>query len=233
MRHRLKVLKISELRFSYPAADSSDGFRLHIPRLELATRDTLAITGPSGSGKTTLLNLIAGILQPASGTMELNGQNLAGLTDTQLRELRITWMGLVFQEFELLDYLNVRDNILLPYRISDALTLNADVHTRAEQLAEQVRIRDKLKRRPQNLSQGERQRVALCRALITQPKLILADEPTGNLDPANKGRAIDHLLHYVRDNDAALITVTHDHDLVDRFDRSLDFHRFLRDKAFA
>lgn len=217
------MLTINDLHFSYP----EDGFSLHIPALHVAAGETLAITGPSGSGKTTLLNLIAGILAPKAGTLQFDGTELRTLHDARLRELRITRMGLVFQEFELLEYLNVLDNMLLPYRISDALLLTDSVSQSAAHLADLVGIGGKLDRFPDKLSQGERQRVALCRALITNPKLILADEPTGNLDPANKGRALDFLFDYVRTNNAALITVTHDHQLISRFDRVIDFQEFL------
>ena len=217
------VLSISDIRFQYPV----DGFGLEVPALQVAAGESVAVIGPSGSGKTTLLNLIAGILKPASGRIVTAGADLASLDDDALRSLRVTRLGLVFQEFELLEYLNVRDNILLPYRISKALTLTEHVTEAALQLAERVGIGAKLGSYPERLSQGERQRVALCRALITNPGMILADEPTGNLDPANKGIALDFLFGYVRERTATLVTVTHDHQLVDRFDRVIDFQNFM------
>jgi putative ABC transport system ATP-binding protein len=158
---------------------------------------------------------------------------LASLDDKSLRNLRLTRLGLVFQEFELLQYLQVLDNILLPYRLGSSLKLNDDVRQTALRLAEQMGISAKLDSYPEKLSQGERQRVALCRALITQPELILADEPTGNLDPANKGVAMDFLFDYVREHDAALVTVTHDHQLVERFDRVIDFQDFMASQVVA
>jgi putative ABC transport system ATP-binding protein len=217
------MLTISDIRFQYPVG----AFRLEVPELRVAAGESLAIIGPSGSGKTTLLNLIAGILKPESGRIVTAGVELASLDDTELRNLRLTRLGLVFQEFELLEYLDVRDNILLPYRIGRALGLTKRVREAAALLAERVGIGGKLDSYPERLSQGERQRVALCRALITSPGMILADEPTGNLDPANKGIALDFLFDYVRENNAALVTVTHDHQLVERFDRVLDFQAFL------
>jgi putative ABC transport system ATP-binding protein len=217
------MLSISNIRFQYPVG----AFRLEVPELQVVAGEALAVIGPSGSGKTTLLNLIAGILKPASGRIATAGAELASLDDTQLRDLRLTRLGLVFQEFELLEYLDVLNNILLPFRLSRALVLTKNVRETAALLAERVGIGDKLASYPERLSQGERQRVALCRALITSPGMILADEPTGNLDPANKGIALDFLFDYVRENNAALVTVTHDHQLVERFDRVLDFQAFL------
>ena len=126
----------------------------------------------------------------------------------------------------MLEYLTVRDNILLPYRINGSLPLEQSVRKRADRLAQQVGIADKLDRLANLLSQGEKQRVAVCRALIAEPDLLLADEPTGNLDPANKGRVLDILVDFAEAAEATLVTVTHDYDLLDRFDRVIDFKDF-------
>ena len=117
--------------------------------------------------------------------------------------------------------------MLLPYRINSSLKLTDDVRQRAADLLESVGIGDMLDRYPDQLSQGERQRVAVCRALLVKPSLLLADEPTGTLDPANKGRVLDILIDYAAANDATLVTVTHDRDLLDRFARVIDFREFL------
>ena len=169
---------------------------------------------------------MAGIVAPSRGSIELGGVDVPALPDKRRRVLRITKIGLVFQEFELLEYLSVLDNILLPYRINAALALDAAARRRAGQLAGEVGIADKLRRYPRQLSQGERQRVAVCRAVLPQPTLLLADEPTGNLDPANKGKVLDILFDYAARTDTTLITVTHDHDLLERFDRVVDFKEF-------
>ena len=134
----------------------------------------------------------------------------------------------MFQDFELLDYLNVVDNILHPYRITGALNLDKEVKKRAKALSEEMGIGDKLKRNANDLSQGEKQRTAICRALLPQPKLILADEATGNLDPMNKKRILDLLFRSVEDHDTTLLAVTHDHELLPRFDRVVDFQDFQR-----
>jgi len=216
------MIEVRDLQFSYGEGD----FSLQIPRLEVAGGETVAIVGPSGSGKTTLLNLIAGIATPQSGEVVTNGQTMSGLHDAARRDIRIAGIGLVFQEFELLEYLNVFDNILLPYRINRTLALNVAIRERAEALAKRVGIADKLSRHADQLSQGERQRVAVIRALVVQPPLLLADEPTGNLDPLNKDRVLDILFQYVEQHAATLITVTHDHDILDRFQRVIDFKDF-------
>ena len=132
----------------------------------------------------------------------------------------------MFQDFELLDYLNVLDNILHPYRITGALMLVKDVRARALMLAEAMGIGDKLKRFANDLSQGERQRAAICRALLPHPKVILADEATGNLDPSNKTRILDLLFRSVEEHGTTLLAVTHDHELLKRFDRVVDFQDF-------
>ena len=163
--------------------------------------------------------------------VETAGIEVTGLSDRARRDFRIANLGLVFQEFELLEYLNVLDNVLLPYRINASLRLDRGVRERAAELARQVGIADKLRRYPQQLSQGERQRVAVCRALLPQPELLLADEPTGNLDPTNKGRVLDSLFEYVERRQATLVVVTHEHDMLERFDRVVDFETFHRDGA--
>jgi putative ABC transport system ATP-binding protein len=216
------MIKLSDVSFRYPEGD----FSLRVPALEIAPRESVALVGPSGSGKSTLLHIIAGIVGVQSGRVQSCGVDLSTLGNAARREFRIRSVGLVFQEFELLEYLSVLDNILLPYRIHPALRLSRDVRDRAAQLAEQVGIGDKLKRFATRLSQGEKQRVAVCRALIAEPVLLLADEPTGNLDPANTARVMDSLFSAAASQGATLVTVTHEHDLLERFDRVVDFGAF-------
>lgn len=211
-------IHVRDLDFSYGDAD----FALRVDDLAVESGTTLAVIGASGSGKTTLLHLLAGIVVPGAGSIRLGDTEVTGLSDAKRRAFRIRNLGLVFQEFELLEYLNVLDNILLPYRINPALRLNREVRRRARELARQVEIDDKLNRYVRRLSQGERQRVSVCRSLLTNPRLVLADEPTGNLDPANTRRVLDILFDYTREAGASLVVVTHDHELLDRFDRVVD-----------
>ncbi|WP_225312636.1 ABC transporter ATP-binding protein [Pseudotamlana haliotis] len=176
-----------------------------------------AIIGPSGCGKTTFINLISGILKPDSGVISVDDITLSDFNKTERQDFRIVSMGLIFQEFELLDYLSVFENILLPYRINSLLSLDKKVKERAKILAERVGLGDKITRYPKQLSQGERQRVAICRALIAEPKVLLCDEPTANLDPVNRDNIIDILTSYCQDKQTTLVVVTHDHEILPRF----------------
>ena len=204
----------------------SGEFQLDISEFTVARGEKIAVLGPSGSGKTTLLNLIAGIITPIDGVIQVGECKVDELSDAGRRDFRITSIGFVFQDFELLDYLTVFDNILHPYRISRALSLDSGVKKRTAALADEMGIADKLKRMANDLSQGEKQRAAICRALITRPKVILADEATGNLDPDNKERILDLLFRAVEEHEATLLAVTHDYELLKRFDRIVDFKDF-------
>jgi ABC-type lipoprotein export system ATPase subunit len=216
------MIRIDSLGFTYPGAE----FFLRIPELHVAPGEKVAVIGPSGSGKTTLLNLIAGILVPQHGRVDCAGIKVSALGDRERRDFRISKIGFVFQGFELLDYLDVLDNILHPYRITSALRLTSEVRERAAELAQQMDIGDKLHRRVDHLSQGEKQRVAISRALLPSPRLVLADEATGNLDPRNKGHILDLLFQSVEAHGATLLAVTHDHELLPHFDRVVDFSDF-------
>ena len=216
------MIRLTDLEFRYREGE----FALRIPELAVGRGERVAVIGPSGSGKTTLLHLIAGIATPADGRVETGGVDVTALDDAARRDFRIHRIGLVFQEFELLEYLSVLDNVLLPYRINPSLRLDAGVRRRATALAERVGIGDKLDRLATRLSHGEKQRAAVCRALVTEPELVLADEPTGNLDPGNKGRVLDILFDDADERGTTLLTVTHDRDLLDRFGRVIDFKSF-------
>jgi len=216
------MINITHLNFKYP--DSN--FKLLIDRFEVKEGERVAVIGPSGSGKTTLLNLISGILPTVNGDVRVGDFELKKLNDNQRRNYRISHIGFIFQDFELLDYLTVMDNIIHPYRITKALKLDSMVKKRAADLADQMGIGDKLKRKPAALSQGEQQRVAICRALLPKPKLLLADEATGNLDPENKTKILDLLFKSVAMENATLLAVTHDHELLPKFDRVIDFKEF-------
>ncbi len=216
------MIELEDLEFHYAEGD----FRLRIRELTVERGSKVAVVGPSGSGTPTFLHLVAGITVPRAGRVVTSGVEVTALDDAARRAFRIRNIGLVFQEFELLEYLNVLDNILLPYRIDPVLRLDSGVRERAARLAERVGIGDKLGRCANQLSQGERQRVAVCRALLVEPELLLADEPTGNLDPANKGRVLDILVDHAEESGATLVLVTHDRDLLGRFQRVIDFREF-------
>ena len=216
------MIELRDLRFAY----GDGGFELKVERLSITKGQRVGWIGPSGSGKTTLLHLVAGILSPAAGRVDTCGKELTALQDAARRDFRISNVGLVFQDFALLDYLSVLDNILLPYRINRSLRLEGIVCDRAQQLAEDVGLGEMLTRRPAKLSQGERQRVAVCRALVMNPQLLLADEPTSNLDPGNAARVLDILDGYATKQAATLVVVTHDRDVLRRFDETIDVSTF-------
>ena len=216
------MIAVSSLRFRYPSSE----FMLDIPELTIRKGEKVAVIGPSGAGKSTLLKIIAGIIRPESGQVQVDGATLDRMEDADRRNFRIARVGFVFQELELLDYLNVFDNIVHTYRINPVLRLDARVRERARQLASAVGLGHKLSQMPGQLSHGERQRVAVCRALLTEPELMLADEATGNLDPANKARILDLLIQACERSGSTLLAVTHDHELLPRFDRVVDFQSF-------
>lgn len=221
------MIEIENLRFRHqetPAGPAS--FMLSIDHLRIKAGEHLAIIGPSGSGKTTLLHLLAGLYQPQQGRIQVGDQQVSALSDAQARAFRLSRIGFIFQDFELIDYLNAQDNITLPYRLGRAMRLTADVQARAHALAASVGLKDRLHHYPGALSQGEKQRLALCRALITNPDLMLADEATGNLDPANKDKIMALLIDQAKARDATLIAVTHDHGLLHWFDRVVNFSDF-------
>ena len=216
------MIEIENLRFRYPRSD----FVLDLPQLSVAAGEKVAIVGPSGCGKTTLLNLISGIVVPDSGSIEVGGRIVSDLSDSARRNFRIAGIGMVFQQFELVEYLNTRENILLPFSINSTLKLNSTVRAAAGELAGAMGLGEKLGRQASQLSQGEQQRVAICRALITQPDVILADEPTGNLDPRNKHLILDLIFEQAEQNKQTLVVVTHDMGILSGFDRTIDFEQF-------
>ena len=212
------MIKLRNMVFEYPDSD----FSLRAASLDIDPGQRAAVIGPSGSGKTTLLHIAAGILLPTGGSVRVANTEISRQDDAARRSFRIAIIGLIFQEFELLEYLTVRQNILLPYRINPALKLNSTARDQAAALAQSVGISKVLDRHPDRLSQGERQRVAICRALVTSPKIVLADEPTGNLDPKTSRTIVQVLLDQAAARGATVLMVTHDHSLIDRFDRVID-----------
>ncbi len=216
------MIAISHLEFHFPHSD----FRLAIPSLHVAGAERLAIIGPSGSGKTTLLHLISGILSPSRGTIRVRDLTINSLGDAARRAFRVAHIGLVFQSFELVSYLDVFENIILAYRLNPALRLTRDIARRVELMARETGLEHRLRSFPHRLSQGEKQRVALCRALLPEPPLLLADEPTGQLDPAAKQRVVDLLFHQSERTGATLLMVTHDTEIAARFPRVINCRDF-------
>lgn len=213
------MIELRDIGFRYPAAD---GFGLNIPGLSVAQGQCVAVVGPSGSGKTTLLGLLAGILRPDRGAVEIDGTNLSALDERKRRMFRIDNIGQVFQTFELLHYLTILENVLLPHHIKASETGAVAIRQRARELLDSVGLGNKGASYPAELSQGEQQRVAVCRAMLNRPALLLADEPTGNLDQANKQNVVDLLLEQAQLNQSTLLMVTHDQSLLASFSTVLD-----------
>jgi putative ABC transport system ATP-binding protein len=223
------MISIDRLSFRYPHSP----FTLQVDSLQIERGEKVAFVGPSGSGKTTLLKLIAGIALPDSGSLRVEDTDVARLADAQRRNFRIARIGQVFQQFELLPYLRVRENIRLPFLINQTLAWTSSKARDLETLANRLGLADKLQRFPSQLSQGEQQRVAIARALIHSPPLLLADEPTGNLDPTNKQNTLRLLFEQIESHGATLIVVTHDTGILDGFTRVIDFSQFQKSAGLA
>ena len=177
--------------------------------------ESVAIVGASGSGKSTLLGLLAGLDVPSGGSIELDGQDLFSLDEDGRAALRARLLGFVFQSFQLLPALNARENVMLPLELAG----NARAEELADAMLERVGLAERLRHYPKQLSGGEQQRVALARAFVVQPKLLLADEPTGNLDAATGAGVIDLLFRLNAASGTTLVLVTHDEVLARRCGR--------------
>jgi putative ABC transport system ATP-binding protein len=187
--------------------------------LDVAPGEMVALMGPSGSGKSTLLNIIAGIDAPDRGTVEVSGRDLGSMTERGRTLLRRGDIGFVFQFFNLIPTLTALENVLLPLE----LTGRGDTGI-ARRLIDRVGLTDRDGAFPDELSGGEQQRVAIARALAHEPKLLLADEPTGNLDSATGTRILDLLTDLVRERGTAMMVATHSSDVVERAHRVLTLH---------
>jgi putative ABC transport system ATP-binding protein len=192
---------------------------LHIPTWNLADGASALVYGPSGAGKSSLLRLLSGEQLPLRGSVRVFGTELTRLSDSERRAFRIRQIGLVFQDNPLVEGLNLEENVLLPYRLNPALRLDAKVRERARDLLGELGLRGREKHPPALLSGGERQRVAIARAMITEPRLILADEATAGLDPARAAQVVALL----RAGNVArsLVLVSHDPLLAGQFVQTL------------
>ena len=188
--------------------------------LSVAAQESVAIVGPSGSGKSTLLNLLGTLDQPDQGTIVIDGKNLSMMAGDELARFRNRNIGFVFQSHHLLPHLTVLENVLVPV-LAQASEAGEEVLLRATQLLQRVGLADREKHLPGRLSGGERQRVAVVRALINQPRLILADEPTGALDRVSAAEVGRLLIELNREHGITLIVATHSEELAARMDRVL------------
>ena len=192
--------------------------------LAMADHESVAITGPSGSGKSTLLNILGTIDRPSSGHVVLDHTDLSALSATELARFRREKIGFIFQDHNLLPQCSAVENVLIPKLAAGTISRNDREH--AEHLLEQVGLKDRMQHRPGELSGGERQRVAVARALVNAPCLLLADEPTGNLDQATARSVMELIFQLHKQSNALLVLVTHDLTLAGFLDR----HTILTDR---
>ena len=190
---------------------------LHDVTLSIQQGESLAIVGPSGSGKSTLLGLLAGLDVPSHGKIFLNGTDITQLDEDARAELRSEKLGFVFQSFQLLSTFTALENVMLPLE----LVANSNAQEEAEKILNRVGLEKRLNHYPTQLSGGEQQRVALARAFVAQPELLLADEPTGNLDSQTGQYIIELMFELNQERGTTLVLVTHDHALANRCDRIL------------
>lgn len=186
--------------------------------LELNATESIAILGISGSGKTTLLSILAGLDTPTAGSVTLDQHPLNKMTEDQRAQLRNRYIGFIFQSFQLIPALNALHNVMLPLEIGG----DEEAETKAQEALYRVGLANRIHNFPSQLSGGEQQRVAIARAYVTHPKILFADEPTGNLDPKTGAHIIDLLFEMNQANDTALIIVTHDQALAKRCHRQLE-----------
>lgn len=213
----MPLLEIRDLKKAYRAPDGTVEPVLHVPYFALEAEEQVALIGQSGSGKTTLLHAIAGILRPDSGAVLVDGLDLVGLSEGRRDAFRARQIGYVFQTFNLLQGYTALENVVLGM----VFGAGADRPYAAE-LLQRLGMGDRLDYRPSQLSVGQQQRVALARALANRPRLVLADEPTGNLDPQRASEAIALLTSLCKERGAALLVVTHERSVLDAFERVVD-----------
>ena len=219
----MPLLEITQLKKTFRAPDGSTHTAIDVPKFNLDEKAQVALRGESGSGKTTFLHLIAGILKPDTGTIRLTGQEISAMNEPERDRLRAQSIGYIFQTFNLLPAFTCLENVLLGMSFGPG----AD-RARAETLLRRMGLGERLQHRPRQLSTGQQQRVAVARALANRPKLVLADEPTGNLDHANARAALKLIQETCGENDAALLLVSHDQQVLAEFGDVLDLAQINR-----
>jgi len=207
------LLEIANLIKAYPSPEGGTHTVVDVPSFSLAEAQQVGLRGESGSGKTTFLNLIAGILKPDSGHIVIDGKAMSDLGEPARDRLRATTIGYIFQTFNLLQGFTCLENVLLGMSFGPGADRGF-----ATALLKRVGLESRLNHYPRQLSTGQQQRVAAARALANRPKLVLADEPTGNLDPRNSRESLRLIREACRENGAALLLVSHDQPVLDQFE---------------
>ena len=222
----MSFLEVSDLRKSFVSPDGGESLVVDVGNFSLAKGEFCGMRGESGSGKTTFLHLLAGILGPDEGSVVLDGTEVSKLNEAARDHLRASAIGYVFQSFNLLQGFTCLENIILAMSFAGKVD-----EARAKELLDRVGLSHRLAHYPRQLSIGQQQRVALARALANRPKLVLADEPTGNLDPGNAHKALALLRELCCDAGSALLLVSHDENVIGGFEENLDWSNLNR--AFA
>ncbi len=217
------MLELIDVVKEYPSPGGADALKvLRGISLKVSAGQSVAVVGPSGSGKSTLLNIIGGLDRPSSGKVLLDASDLATLGDERLARVRNLKIGFIFQLHHLLPQLTVLENVLVPTLAAKTKSSRKDIAQRAESLLERVGLSDWMTHRPGELSGGQMQRVAVVRALINEPQLLLADEPTGSLDLAASENIADLLVELNESMSVTLVTVTHSMELAQRMGKVLE-----------
>ena len=220
------IVKIESLRFQW---SKNNNFKIFVPKLEVGRGKKVLFLGESGSGKTTLLSLICGFLEPLSGSISINDKIISDLTSTNKDAYRSDNIGIIFQQFNLLPYANVIDNIILPLYFSKQRSIKVENKINAAMnLCDQLRLPESiLNQKASNLSVGQQQRVAVARALIGSPSIIVADEPTSSLDTEAQELFLDLMFDQISKNSSTLLMVSHDKSLTNYFDLVIDINEIL------
>ena len=214
----MSLLEVNRLEKSFLSPEGENFKVVSVDSFLLNHSEFCGMMGESGSGKTTFLHLLAGILTPDKGSIKLDGQDLTKLNVVKRDYFRTSSIGYIFQSFNLLQGLTCLENLKLPMYFSSKFD-----EEYAEELLVRVGLEDRISYRPSQLSIGQQQRVALARALVSKPKLVLADEPTGNLDAKNATKAIDLLCELCKETKTALLAVSHDERVIENFDQKINF----------
>ena len=214
----MPLLTITDLQKAYVSPEGSQTPIIDIPHFEMEEGTQTALRGSSGAGKTTFLNLIAGILQADSGRIVVAGEEMTALSESGRDRLRASHIGYIFQTFNLLAGYTALENVMLGMMFGKGI--DADF---AQHLLERVGLGDRIRYRPSQLSVGQQQRVAVARAIANRPRLVLADEPTGNLDYHHANEAIALIREICHENNAGLLTVSHDAEVLGHFEANTDF----------
>lgn len=222
------MLEVNQLIKSFQSIGNQSTPVVRVESFSIHSGETLAMHGESGSGKTTFLNLLSGILSPDQGSISLNGTELCGLSENQRDIQRARTIGYVFQSFHLLQSCTALENVLL------AMSFAGRVEQEwAEEMLSRVGLKDRLHYKPGELSVGQQQRVALARSLVNRPVLLLADEPTGNLDSRNAQEVLEIMRNLCLENQASLLLVSHDEKIVSSFDRQVDWAELNQAKPLS